>query len=158
MAHWPTRVEAPVISVEPPHSHTEGFSQAREAIRVNVQGEPLESISAVTLLTIDMGEAVAFYLALGFHLLYGGDEAPFTSFRVGDGFLNLQLDVTGSAETPAWGRVVLWVDDVDAMYERAVTAGFHPDTSPADAPWGERYFHIHDPSGHELSFARPLTS
>ena len=125
---------------------------------VNVQGEPLESISAVTLLTIDMGQAVAFYLALGFHLLYGGDEAPFTSFRVGDGFLNLQLDATGAPEPPVWGRIVLWVDDVDAMYERAVTAGFHPDTSPADAPWGERYFHIHDPSGHELSFARPLTS
>ncbi|MGH8701888.1 MAG: VOC family protein, partial [Burkholderiales bacterium] len=27
---------------------------------------------------------------------------------------------------------------------------------PADAPWGERYFHISDPDGHELSFARPL--
>jgi uncharacterized glyoxalase superfamily protein PhnB len=52
--------------------------------------------------------------------------------------------------------VVLWVDDVDAMYRRAVTAGFDPETSPADAPWGERYFHIHDPDGHELSFARPL--
>jgi hypothetical protein len=35
-------------------------------------------------------------------------------------------------------------------------AGFIPETSPADAPWGERYFHIHDPDGHELSFARPL--
>ena len=27
---------------------------------------------------------------------------------------------------------------------------------PADAPWGERYFHVRDPDGHELSFARPL--
>jgi uncharacterized glyoxalase superfamily protein PhnB len=101
---------------------------------------------------------VAFYRALGFHLLYGGEEAAFTSFRVGDGYLNLQLDEGGSPTSAAWGRVVLWVDDVDAMYERAVTAGFRPDTAPADAPWGERYFHIHDPSGHELSFARPLTS
>jgi hypothetical protein len=25
-----------------------------------------------------------------------------------------------------------------------------------NAPWGERCFHIHDPDGHELSFARPL--
>jgi hypothetical protein len=24
------------------------------------------------------------------------------------------------------------------------------------APWGERYFHIQDRDGHELSFARPL--
>ena len=54
------------------------------------------------------------------------------------------------------GRVVLWVDDVDAMYRRALAAGFDPATSPTNAPWGERYFHIHDPDGHELSFARPL--
>ena len=124
---------------------------------MSVPGEPVESISAVTLLTGDMGASVAFYHALGFHLLYGGDEAAFTSFRVGGGFLNLQLVAGGSARPAVWGREILWVDDVDAMYERAVTAGFHPDTSPADATWGERFFHIHDPSGHELSFARPLT-
>ena len=122
---------------------------------VEAQRDPIESISAVTLLTVDMAEAVAFYQLLGFHLLYGGEEAPFTSFRVGTGYLNLQLDNVGSPRR-VWGRVVLWVYDVDAMYRRAVTAGFDPETSPADAPWGERYFHIHDPDGHELSFARPL--
>jgi catechol 2,3-dioxygenase-like lactoylglutathione lyase family enzyme len=122
---------------------------------VSGEPEPIEGISAVTLVTVEMSDAVSFYGALGFHLLYGGPEAAFTSFRVGGGYLNLQLDAGGSPGR-AWGRVVLWVDDVDAMYERAVAAGFHPDTSPADAPWGERYFHIHDPSGHELSFARPL--
>jgi catechol 2,3-dioxygenase-like lactoylglutathione lyase family enzyme len=122
---------------------------------VKGEREPIESISAVTLLTVGMVDAVAFYRALGFHLLYGGPEATFTSFRVGGGYLNLQLDADGCPGM-AWGRVVLWVDDVDAMYERAVASGFLPDTSPADAPWGERYFHIHDPSGHELSFARPL--
>jgi uncharacterized glyoxalase superfamily protein PhnB len=26
--------------------------------------------------------------------------------------------------------------------------------SPTDAPWGERYFHLRDPDGHELSFAK----
>jgi len=28
--------------------------------------------------------------------------------------------------------------------------------APLNASWGERYFHLHDPDGHELSFARPL--
>jgi len=116
---------------------------------------PVESISAVTLLTVDMDESVAFYLTLGFVLLYGGPAAPFTSFRVGSGYLNLQLDAARSPSSRVWGRVVFWVDDVDAMYRRAVAAGFDPATSPADAPWGERYFHIRDPDGHELSFARP---
>jgi uncharacterized glyoxalase superfamily protein PhnB len=103
-----------------------------------------------------MAAAVAFYRALGFHLLYGGEEAAFTSFRVGAGYLNLQLKHDDSPGKVLWGRIVLWVDDVDAMFQRAVKAGFEPDTSPADAPWGERFFHIQDPSGHELSFARPL--
>lgn len=120
------------------------------------QREPVESISAVTLLTVDMVAAVSFYRALGFHLLYGGEEGPFTTFRVGVGYLNLQLDTVGSLRRTVWGRVVLWVDDVDAMYRRALAAGFAPETSPTDAPWGERYFHIRDPDGHELSFARPL--
>ncbi len=119
--------------------------------------EPVESISAITLSTVDMGEAVAFYQTLGFHLLYGGQEAQFTSFRVGEGYLNLQLDTGLSQQSHVWGRVVFWTNNVDDMYERAVSAGFRPETSPANAPWGERYFHIHDPSGHELSFARPLT-
>ncbi|HEY6316681.1 MAG TPA: VOC family protein [Acidimicrobiia bacterium] len=123
---------------------------------MEAQREPVESISAVTLLTVDMFEAVAFYQALGFHLLYGGPDAPFTSFRVGAGYLNLQLDAVGPPARAVWGRVVLWVDDVDAMYQRVLTAGFDPETSPTNAPWGERYFHIHDPDGHELSFARPL--
>jgi catechol 2,3-dioxygenase-like lactoylglutathione lyase family enzyme len=126
--------------------------------RVEAQREPVERISAVTLLTVNMVEAVAFYQALGFHPLYGGPEAPFTSFRVGAGYLNLQLDTVGSPRRAVWGRVVFWVDDVDAMYRRALAAGFDPETSPADAAWGERHFHIHDRDGHELSFARPLTA
>ena len=125
---------------------------------MDAQGEPVESISAVTLLTVDMGEAVAFYRALGFHLLYGGDEAPFTSFRVGGGYLNLQLDGAGTPASAVWGRVVLWVDDVDTMYRRALAAGLEPEFTPRDATWGERFFHIHDPDGHELSFARPLVA
>ncbi len=119
------------------------------------QAEPVECISAVTLETRDMAESVAFYEALGFRLLYGGSDATFTSFRVGAGFLNLQFNA--DAAHVVWGRVVFWVDDVDAMHRRALNAGFAPATAPANAAWGERYFHIHDPDGHELSFARQLT-
>lgn len=119
-------------------------------------GEPVEGISAVTLAVRDMGRAVAFYRVLGFRVLYGGPEAPFTSFRAGAGYLNLQ-GTDGDVGT-GWGRIVIWVDDVDAMYRRALAAGLAPATAPADASWGERYFHIHDPDGHELSFARPLPS
>ena len=42
------------------------------------------------------------------------------------------------------------------MYERALSLGLFPLSRPKDAPWGERYFHIRDPDGHEISFARRL--
>jgi uncharacterized glyoxalase superfamily protein PhnB len=49
-----------------------------------------------------------------------------------------------------------YVADVDALYDRALTAGYQPATVPHDAEWGERFFHLVDPDCHELSFARPL--
>jgi len=115
----------------------------------------IQSISAITLFVADMARSVAFYQAMGFHLKYGGPDAAFTSFFVGDGFLNL---TTGGPSVPEtnWGRVIFHVGDVDAQYATARAAGFSPSFEPRDAGWGERYFHIRDPDGHELSFARPL--
>jgi catechol 2,3-dioxygenase-like lactoylglutathione lyase family enzyme len=115
----------------------------------------IESISAITLSIADMSRSVRFYEALGFERLYGGEGAAFTSYRVGAGYLNLgahaePVDVTG------WGRTIFYVADVDAMHALALHAGFKPEFAPRDAPWGERYFHLRDPDGHELSFARPL--
>ena len=116
---------------------------------------PVELLSAVTLASPDMAAAVGFYEALGFVRLYGGPQADFTSFGVGSGFLNL---MRAPKPDGIWGRVVFWVDDVDAMHDRVLAAGHRPETAPCDAPWGERYFHVRDPAGHELSFARLLPS
>lgn len=115
----------------------------------------IESISAITLGTHDMARAVQFYRSLGFELLYGGDAATFTSFRAGTGYLNLTAQ-PDDRRWSWWGRVIFHVADVDALYERAREAGWQPSTTPRDAEWGERYFHLTDPDGHELSFARPL--
>ncbi len=117
----------------------------------------IESLSAVTFVTRDMAQAVRFYEALGFEMLYGGESADFTSFRVGSSYLNLGFrQDPGSYE--GWGRAIFYVADVDAMYARAVESGFIPEFEPRDATWGERYFHLKDPDGHELSFAQPLAS
>ncbi len=115
----------------------------------------IESISAVTLFVADMARAVRFYEALGFDPLYGGSEASFTSFRFGDHYLNLALG-DRSPSAPLWGRIILHVSDVDGLHRRALDAGLEPQFAPRDAAWGERYFHLTDPDGHELSFARPL--
>ena len=114
----------------------------------------IEGISAITLATHDMVRAVAFYEALGFTLKYGGPSATFTSFHAGPGYLNLTL-VPRERRLSWWGRAIFYVDDVDAQHARAVAAHLTPSFPPRDASWGERYFHIVDPDGHEISFARP---
>ncbi len=112
------------------------------------------ALSAVTLVVSDMARSVDFYEDLGFERLYGGPESGFTSYRVGTGYLNLQ--VAGPIPERIWGRTIFYVDDVDAFHANAVEQGHEPQFEPRDAPWRERYFHLRDPDGHELSFAKPL--
>lgn len=114
----------------------------------------IETISAITLATHDMARAVSFYRMLGFELLHGGDTALFTSFRAGTGYFNL-IAPSADRRWSWWGRVIFYESDVDALYARVVAAGYHP-SAPRDAEWGERFFHLTDPDGHELSFAYPL--
>jgi catechol 2,3-dioxygenase-like lactoylglutathione lyase family enzyme len=115
----------------------------------------IERISAVTLGTTDMARSVKFYRTLGFTVRTGGADADFTTFDLGATSLNL---IGGEMTEPArwWGRVIFYVADVDALYALASLMALKPHAPPEDAPWGERYFHISDPDGHELSFARPL--
>lgn len=115
----------------------------------------VDSISAITLATHDMAQAVQFYRLLGFTLCYGGPDADFTSLRAGSSHLNL-IAQPQSQSWSWWGRVIFWVTDVDRFYSHVVEAGLHPESAPANAPWGERFFHLSDPDGHELSFAQPL--
>jgi catechol 2,3-dioxygenase-like lactoylglutathione lyase family enzyme len=114
----------------------------------------ITALSAITLATRDMARATRFYDALGFTLRYGGAQADFTSYLIGDSaYLNL---IAQDVPLSWWGRVIIHVSDVDAMYRLALASGHAPHAAPVDAPWGERYFHISDPDGHELSFAAPL--
>src|SRR3954451_14721881 len=105
--------------------------------------------------THDMRRAFRFYQALGFEVLHGDEASSFTSFRAGTSYLNL-ITQPGDRQWSWWGRVIFYVADVDELFERARAAGFSPATAPRNAEWGERYFHLTDPDGHELSFARPL--
>ncbi|HEY1544604.1 MAG TPA: VOC family protein [Xanthobacteraceae bacterium] len=115
----------------------------------------IKAISAVTLATHDMARAVGFYRALGFEVAHGGEQAGFTSFRAGTGYLNLIAETEGR-QWSWWGRVIVHDTDVDGLYARALAAGLRPHAAPRDAEWGERFFHLTDPDGHELSFAWPV--
>ena len=115
---------------------------------------PIPRFTAITLGVSDIRASIAFYEALGFPIVSGGPDSAFTSFALGPSFLNLIAETRGPINW--WGRVIFHVSDVDGLYRKALAAGLAPAFTPRDAPWGERYFHIDGPDGHELSFARPL--
>lgn len=89
---------------------------------------------------------------LGLKLLYGGEESTFSSFDIGGTYLNLELSL--DVDT-GWGRVIFYCGDVDYVRAYLISKGYGA-PEPKDAPWGERFFHVKDPDGHELSMAQPL--
>ena len=113
----------------------------------------IRHISAVTFSVRDMARSIEFYRKLGFELVYGGDRSGFSSLKAGEAFVNLV--VSPAYEHRQWGRVIFRVDDVDVHHRTLQERGLVLE-SPRDAPWGERFFHVTDPDGHELSFAELL--
>ena len=115
----------------------------------------VEKISAITIKVNDMARSVHFYnRLLGLKVLYGGENAYFSSLQtlgVKDTILNLEKGHV----TPIWGRIIFYVEDVDLFWAHLKEKEFDP-ARPRDAAWGERYFQLVDPDGHELSFAQPI--
>lgn len=115
----------------------------------------VEKISVFTLRVASMRVSVQFYRdLLGMKLVYGGEDGWFSSFSTKDSngpILNLEQGNPGVH----WGRLILYILDVDAFCAYLKEKGLRPET-PQDAPWGERFFHMSDPDGHELSFAHPI--
>jgi len=115
----------------------------------------VEKIAAVTLRVADMRRSVRFYQdVLGMEIIYGGEDGSFSSLRAKDGGMPI-LNLEQGHSVPDWCRMIFYVADVDAFWEHLRGKGLQPE-SPRDASWGERYFHMPDPDGHELSFARPI--
>ena len=130
------------------------------------RGMQLQSINALTLCTHDMAKACAFYSKIGLVQTYGGPQSPFSTFSAhapvtkDNNVLHVNLFHSAAYEPPApgewngWGRCVFFVEDVDALHASLAEQGVRA-PAPTDAPWGERFFHVLDPDGHELSFATP---
>ena len=115
----------------------------------------VERISAITIKVGDMARSVHFYSRLlGLKVLYGGESAYFSSLQTlgtKDTILNLEKGHV----SPAWGRIIFHVEDVDRFWAQMTEKELGP-AKPRDAAWGERYFHLLDPDSHELSFAQPI--
>jgi PhnB protein len=68
--------------------------------------------------------------------------------------------VAGFASPRALGglhaQLLCYVDDVDAHYDRARSAGAIVIAEPRDQPYGHRSYRAVDPEGHRWIFATPL--
>ncbi len=130
-------------------------------------------ISAVTLIIKNMEQTCNFYSNLpGFKLIYGGSSGDsFTSYQIGEHdhytFLNLELcklpsgNIDNESNNKNFGRIIFHTKNVDKLYtyfknNKVFSNLILLENEPVNAPWKERYFHVRDPNGFELSFAQPI--
>lgn len=131
-------------------------------------------ISAVTLIVENMEKSCNFYSQIpGFKVAYGGSsEDTFTTFEIGEHitkmYLNLELSIPNSnhsgSDRKRWqhfGRIIFHTEDVDKLYSyfkgnMNISNLISFENEPTNAAWGERFFHIREPDGYQLSFAEPI--
>jgi uncharacterized glyoxalase superfamily protein PhnB len=113
-------------------------------------------------LTVRSGaDAIEFYKRA-----FGAQELARNPGPDGKGVMHAAIRIAGSVvfladEFPGSGCPVapqtlggttvtlnVYVEDVDALFERAVKAGAKPEMPPADMFWGDRYSQVTDPFGH----------
>ncbi len=93
----------------------------------------------------------------------GGGQAVHGEVRVGEISIWLHrvtpehgLTSAPVSETHSSGLVV-YVDDVDAHYERVRAAGGRVENEPVDQPYGQREYGVRDCEGHRWWFVTPST-
>ena len=86
--------------------------------------------------------------------LKGPDETIMhAELRFGNGVIMLSSSSDPQErQTPAEHGIYVYVDDVDAHYERVKAAGAHIVFAPEDTGWGSRRYRVLDPEGYEWSF------
>jgi uncharacterized glyoxalase superfamily protein PhnB len=112
------------------------------------------------------GEAIEFYKrAFGATEVYrmpmatpdGGVRIGHAELRIGDSCIYLadEFPEYGSVgpSGPSPVSIHLYVEDADAVYNRAVEAGATAVAPPSDMFWGDRFGKLVDPFGHSWSIA-----
>ena len=142
------------------------LSSAKLGIMANqVRPVPEGYHTATSYLTVTGGaKAIDFYVkALGAKEV-ARMQAPdgrigHAELRIGDSMIML-ADVfpQGATKSPqtlggCTGGVFLYVENVDALFNQAVSAGAKPTMPPQDMFWGDRFGQFMDPFGHSWSVA-----
>jgi PhnB protein len=112
----------------------------------------------------DANEAIEYYKKAFGAKERGRMEGPggkigHAELQIGDGLIMLSDPFPqASTRTPrelggTSGSVFMYVEDVDAVVQRAVDAGATITMEVADQFWGDRFGSITDPFGHQWSIA-----
>ncbi|SFD02488.1 Uncharacterized conserved protein PhnB, glyoxalase superfamily [Nocardioides terrae] len=120
----------------------------------------------VNLFCDDVDGCLAFYQQLGLQEAFrapssgpiehveveaAGVRIGLTSARVANSLVGLGV---GPSDRPST-EVVFWCDDVDAMFELALSAGAASVVPPMDSPDGRLQFGwVRDPDGHQVKFVQ----
>lgn len=65
-------------------------------------------------------------------------RAAHVEMALGDSGLVIEAGEMPPEHEPTWASVYVYVEDVDAVYRRAIDAGAESITAPEDKPYGER--------------------
>lgn len=124
-----------------------------------------DGYSSVTpyLIVDDAARALDFYRdALGAVELYRipmAGKIGHAEIRIGNAILMLsdewpEMQALGpNKRGGTTASFMIYTDDADAAYRRAVDAGAREDRPPADQPWGDRMGTVIDPFGHKWTLA-----
>ena len=127
----------------------------------------MPKLDAIGLVVADMGEAMDFYRMLGLQFTMG-TEADDHAEASGPGGLRIMLDTEESVrsfsswEAPSGShRTALAFlceapPEVDRLHLELTVGGARSHLAPFDAPWGQRYATVLDPSGNAVDLFAPL--
>ena len=116
----------------------------------------------------DMARSLAFYRHLGLDLPADADQQPHVEAELPGGHRLLWDTVeTIRSFDPDWqpaqdghriGLAFLLDSpaEVDSVYDKLSSLGYHGHKPPWDAVWGQRYSIVHDPDGNTVELFSPL--
>jgi PhnB protein len=90
-----------------------------------------------------------------------GDKIGHAELQIGDSRLMLSDEFPGMATAPGptpntSNSIVLYTDNVDSVFDRAVKAGAKVEMPLQDQFWGDRYGKVRDPFGHQWGLAQHI--
>jgi len=116
----------------------------------------------------DVPNTVTFYeTAFGLTRRFVHDSNLYAEMETGDTVLafagNEAAEMNGMAilpndpSSPAAGWEICFVtDDVQTAFERAVSNGCHPVSTPSEKPWGQTISYVRDLNGCLVEIASPV--